>query len=223
MRTVSVTGTGTSTVTPDSAVVRVAAVARGAGVAEAYDAMSAAAATLAEVAARHTERRRVASTGISVWPWHDRDGERQGYEARHSYAIGCPDLPVAGALLAELARAVGDGLAVDSVGLEVTEDRGGGVAAREAAFDDARRRATALAELAGARLGRVRSIVEGDPSSGPGPMPKLAMMRDSGGGIEPGEVTVTSVVTVVWELELLPSGGPTDDLGDERGAQPGEG
>ena len=160
MRTVTVTGTGTSTVTPDSAVVRVAAVARGAGVAEAYDAMSAAAATLAEVAARHTERRRVASTGISVWPWHDRDGERQGYEARHSYAIGCPDLPVAGALLAELARAVGDGLAVDSVGLEVTEDRGGGVAAREAAFDDARRRATALAELAGARLGRVRSIVE---------------------------------------------------------------
>jgi hypothetical protein len=32
-------------------------------------------------------------------------------------------------------------------------------------------------------------------------MPKAAMMRDAGGGIEPGEATVTSVVTVVWELD----------------------
>jgi hypothetical protein len=27
------------------------------------------------------------------------------------------------------------------------------------------------------------------------------MVRDSGGGFEPGESTVTSVVTVVWELD----------------------
>jgi hypothetical protein len=203
MRTVTVTGTGSSTVAPDSAVVRVAAVARGAGVAEAYDAMSAAASALVELAGRHTERRRIASTGVSVWPWHDRDGQRQGYEARHGYAIGCADLAVAGAVLGELAREVGDALAVDSVGLEVTEDHGAGAKAREAAFEDALRRATALAEMAGARLGAVDSIVEGDPSSGPGPMPKMAMMRDSGGGIEPGESTVTSVVTVVWELDPL--------------------
>ena len=54
MRTVTVTGTGSSSVAPDSAVVRVAAVARSAGVAEAYDAMSAAASVLVEVAGRHT-------------------------------------------------------------------------------------------------------------------------------------------------------------------------
>jgi uncharacterized protein YggE len=223
MRTVTVTGTGTSRVAPDSAVARVAAVARGAGVAEAYDAVSAAATALVEVAGRHTEHRRVASTGISVWPWHDRDGQRQGYEARHAYAIGCADLAVAGALLSELAHVVGDGLAVDSVGLEVTEDHGAGSAARQAAFEDARRRATALAGMAGGRLGRVQTVVEGDPSSGPGPMPKLAMARDSG-GIEPGEATVTSVVTVVWELEAeTSSGGPADDLGHEGGAEPREG
>lgn len=201
MRTVTVTGTGSSSVAPDSAVVRVAAMARGAGVAEAYEAMSAAASTLVAVAGRHTERRRIASTGFSVWPWHDREGQRQGYEARHGYAIGCTDLAVAGALLGELAREVGDGLVVDSVGLEVTEDHGAGDAACEAAFEDARRRATALAEMAGARLGAVHSIVEGDPTAGPGPMPETAMVRDSGGGFEPGESTVTSVVTVVWELD----------------------
>jgi uncharacterized protein YggE len=200
MRTVTVTGTGSTTVAPDSAVVRVAALARGAGVAEAYDAMSAAAATLVDVAGRHTERRRVGSTGISVWPWHDRDGQRQGYEARHSYAIGCADLAVAGTLLAELARAVGDGLAVDSVGLEVTEDRGARGQAREAAFEDARERAAALARMAGAELGAVQRMVEGGADSGPGPLPKVAMMRDSAGGLEPGETTVTATVTVAWEL-----------------------
>ncbi len=31
-------------------------------------------------------------------------------------------------------------------------------------------------------------------------MPKMAMMRDSGGGLEPGEASVTVSVTVVWEL-----------------------
>lgn len=201
MNTVTVTGTGTSSVAPDTAVVRLAAVARGAGVAEAYEAMAASAASLVEVAARHTEERRIGSTGITVWPWHDHTGTRQGYEARHAYAIGCGDLGAAGTMLAELAREVGDGLAIDSVGLEVTEDHGAGGQAREAAFHDAKERAAALARMAGAALGSVQTIVEGDAGQGgPGPMPKMAMMRDSGGGIEPGEATVSTSVTVVWEL-----------------------
>ena len=60
MFTVTVTGIGTSRVAPDSAVVRLSAVARGAGVAEAYAAMSKAAAQVVDVAQRHTEERRIA-------------------------------------------------------------------------------------------------------------------------------------------------------------------
>ena len=97
MQTVTVTGTGVVAVVPDSAVVRLAAVARGSGVAEAYAAMAAAAATVVEVAHRRTEERRVASSGISVWPARDHEGREAGYEARHSYAIACPDLATAGA------------------------------------------------------------------------------------------------------------------------------
>lgn len=201
MHTVTVTGTGASRVAPDTAVVRVAAVARAATVAEAYEAMSSSAARLVGVAARHTQERRIASAGITVWPWHDHSGARHGYEARHAHAIGCADLAAAGTLLTELAREVGDALTIDSVGLEVTEDHGAGGKAREAAFHDAKERAAALARMAGAGLGAVQSIVEGDPAQGgPGPMPKAAMVRDSVGGIEPGESTVTSTVTVVWEL-----------------------
>jgi uncharacterized protein YggE len=200
MHTVTVTGTGTSRVAPDSAVVRLAAVGRGSGVAEAYAAMTSAAASIAELARRHTEERRIASTGITVWPWHDGTGAQQGFEARHSYAIGCADLAGAGTMLAALAAEVGDGLAIDSVGLEVTEDHGAGDKAREAAFHDARERAAQLARMAGAGLGAVQSIVEGGADSGPSPMPRLAMVRDAGGGIEAGEVSVSTSVTVVWEL-----------------------
>ena len=198
--TVTVTGTGTRKVAPDSAVVRLAAVGRGAGVAEAYVAMTAAATTLTEVAGRHVEERRIGSTGITVWPTHDREGRPDGFEARHAFAIGCDDLAGAGAMLSELAREVGDGLVIDSVGLEVTEDHGAEGKAREAAFADARERAAALARMAGAGLGAVRTIVEGDATGGPSPTAKLAMMRDSGGGLEPGEASVTVAITVVWEL-----------------------
>jgi uncharacterized protein YggE len=198
--TVTVTGTGTSRVAPDSAVVRLAAVARGSGVAEAYAAMTSAAASIAEVARRHTEERRIASTGITVWPWHDGTGSQRGFEARHSYAIGCADLAGAGTMLAALADEVGDGLAIDSVGLEVTEDHGAGDKAREAAFHDARERAAQLARMAGAGLGAVQSIVEGDAGGGPSPMPRMAMARESFDGLEAGETTVTTSVTVVWEL-----------------------
>jgi len=200
MLTVTVTGTGTARVAPDSAVIRLAAVARGSGVAEAYGAMSAAAASLVEVAGRHTEERRVASAGITVWPARDHEGRETGYEARHSFAIGCADLAGAGAMLSALAAELGDRLAIDSVGLEVTEDHGAGDKAREAAFHDARDRAAQLARLAGAGLGAVQSIVEGDAGHGPGPMAKVAAMRDSAGGLEPGEASVTTSVTVVWEL-----------------------
>ncbi len=202
MHTVTVTGSGARTVAPDTAVARLAAVARGTAVAEAYESMATSAATVVEVAARHTGESRIASTGITVWPWHDQSGTRQGFEARHAYAIGCSDLAAAGAMLAELAREVGDGLAIDGVGLEVTEDHGAGDQALEAAFHDARERAAALARMAGAGLGAVQTIVEGDGGPGGSPMPTVAMMRDSGGGLEAGEATVTASVTVVWELVL---------------------
>ncbi|NYE38505.1 hypothetical protein F4692_003653 [Nocardioides cavernae] len=200
MHTVTVTGTGTSRVAPDTAVVRLAAVGRGSGVAEAFDAMSGAASTIAGVAAAHVEERHVASTGISVWPARDHEGREVGFEARHGYAVGCPDLSVAGELLRRLAAEVGDRLTIEGVGLEVTEDHGAGDKAREAAFHDARDRAAQLARMAGAGLGAVQSIVEGDVGDGPSPMPKVAMARDSAGGIEAGEVSVTTSVTVVWEL-----------------------
>jgi uncharacterized protein len=101
-------------------------------------------------------------------------------------------------MLAELADEVGDHLAIDSVGLEVADDHGAGDKAREAAFHDARDRAAQLARMAGTGLGEVQSIVEGGAADGPSPVAKAAVLRDS--GLQPGQTTISTTLTVVWEL-----------------------
>ena len=145
-RTVTVTGQGSTSVAPDTAVVRVAAVARAAGVAAAFACVA------------RPPRRRSAwwpggtptrsgsrTTGINVWPWHDNQGQQRGFEARHSLAIGCPDLDAAGALLDELATSVGDALAVEGVALEVSDPTAARDQAVAAAYADAVRQAEQLA------------------------------------------------------------------------------
>lgn len=200
MRTVTVTGRGEVLVVPDTAVLRVAAVRRGAGVSEAWAALTDTAATLVDVAARHTERRKVSSRGVSLWPAHDQEGRRAGFEARHTYVVAIDDLATAGRLLADLATTVGDHLVVDSVGLEVTDDPDARVSARERAFADARTKAADLARLAGSELGHVVSVIEGAGGTtepGAGAMFRVAA---EAGGLEAGESAVTADVTVTWEL-----------------------
>jgi uncharacterized protein len=60
-----------------------------------------------------------------------------------------------------LAERVGDRLVVEGVSLVVADREPAEDRAREAAYADARRRATHLAELAGERLGLVASATEG--------------------------------------------------------------
>lgn len=201
MRTVTVTGHGEHTVTPDAAVLRVSVGAKEPEIAAAYDRAGERAVLLREVARRHTDERRVCSTGVSLWPFHDLPDGPRGFEARYSYAISCADLGAAGAVLRELAHEVGEGLQVDDVSLQVTDDSDAVVGAREAAFVDARRRADHLATLAGARLGEVTQVGE---VAGGGPAPRGAMLAMSAeSAIAPGETSVGVGLTVTWELVPL--------------------
>ncbi|WP_426244179.1 SIMPL domain-containing protein [Nocardioides sp. LHG3406-4] len=200
MRTVTVTGHGSAPAVPDSAVVRVAAVRRAAGVAEAFAAVSASVERIGEVARRHTEPHRIASQGLNVWTWHDNQGEARGFEARHGLAIGCPDLTAAGSLLTDLAQEIGDALQLDGVTLEVSDPAAAQGRAREAAYADARERAAQLAALSDATLGAVQQVVEG---GGARPMETGELARaasTSTARIEPGETRIGAGVTVTFEL-----------------------
>ena len=140
----------------------------------------------------------VSSTDLSVWPAHDNEGRRAGFEARHALTITGGDLEAAGALVGRLADEVGDRLQVESVSLSVGDPSAALGEAREAAFAEARSRAEHLAGLADATLGDVQDLAEG---AGP-PVARgteLAAMK-ADVGFAPGQTVLTSTVTVTWAL-----------------------
>ena len=193
-RTVTVSGHGSATAVPDTAVVRVAAVHRGAGMAEALSGAESARAAVVAAAGDLV----VSSTDLSVWPAHDDQGQRAGFEARHALTISGGDLESAGALIGTLAEQVGDRLQVESVSLSVGDPSAALTEAREAAFAEARARAEHLAGLADATLGKVKQIAEG--AGAPVALAtELAAMK-SDVGFAPGQTQITSTVTVTWAL-----------------------
>jgi uncharacterized protein YggE len=200
MRTVTVTGHGESRVVPDSAVVRVAAVHRAAGVAEALAGADSAARQIAATGREHTTPERIGSTSVQIWQAHDNAGAPSGFEARHSLTLRCDDVDAAGALLSALAESVGDRLQLEGVSLDVGDRGPAETAAREAAYADAVDRGTHLAALAGSSLGDPQEVVEGAAVSivGQPRVAKAVAMADV--GLEPGELSVTSSVTVTFQL-----------------------
>jgi uncharacterized protein YggE len=199
MRTVTVTGQGTTRAVPDTVAVRVSAGYRAPGVAEALAGADSAATEIVAVAGQHTDGSRISSTNLNVWPAYDNDGKPDGFEARHSLSISCPDITQAGAMLSELATKVGDRLQVEGLGMEVADTVRAVDQARAAAYADAVARATHLAELAGATLGEVQAMAEG---GSPMPMADLAGGRQLAKAmtIEPGETAIGASLTITFAL-----------------------
>lgn len=194
-RTVTVSGHGSATAVPDTAVVRVAAVHRAAGMAEALSGAESARAAVVAAAGDLV----VSSTDLSVWPAHDNEGQRAGFEARHALTVTGGDLQSAGALVGRLADEVGDRLQVESVSLSVGDPSAALTEAREAAFAEARARAEHLAGLAGATLGQVQDIAEGAGAPVARQAEAFALKADV--GFAPGQTQLTSTVTVTWALD----------------------
>lgn len=198
MRTVTVTGSGEARVAPDSAVARVSASYVAEGVAEALAGADSAARAIAATAREHTAAERIASSGLSVWTHHDRDGDVSGFQAQHTLTIGCADIATAGAMLTALADEVGNRLTIDGVSLEVADHTAALRAAREAAYADAVERATQLAGLAGAELGGPQDVVEGGGMVVPVARQAKAMSADV--SFQPGENAIGASVTVTFQL-----------------------
>ena len=201
MRTVTVTGQGTAREVPDTVVVRVAASQRSQGVAEALAGANSAADEIIAVGREHTDASHSASTNLNVWPAYDNQGQPSGFEARHSLSIACTDVQAAGRLLGELAGRVGDRLQVESLSLEVGDVSRAMAQARAGAYADAVARANHLAELAGVQLGEPQAIAEGGGFAQPMAEGGAMRMKASADlSIAPGETTISSALTVTFEL-----------------------
>jgi uncharacterized protein YggE len=199
VRTVTVTGHAEARVVPDTAVVRVAAVHRATGVADALAGADSAARQIAATGREHTSPERIGTASVQVWPTHDREGDPAGFEARHSVTIRCPDVESAGALLTALAEGVGDRMQLEGVSVDLTDRSPAEAAAREAAYADAVERGTHLAALAGSLLGDPQAVMESAYADAPPGLPKRATLA-AAASLEPGEVSVHASVTVTFQL-----------------------
>ena len=199
MRTVTVVGHGQTRVVPDSAVVRVSAVHRAAGVADALAGADSAAREIVATGRGFTSPERIGSTSLQIWPTHDELNRPDGFQARHALTLSCGDIVAAGALLTALADKIGERLEIEGVSLEVADQSAAVIQARETAYADAVGRATHLAGLAGAELGEPQEVVEGGLAGGPIRMATAAAFSTPV-SLEPGESTVAASVTVTFQL-----------------------
>lgn len=203
-RSVTVTGSGTASVSPD--VVRLdLRIGHEAPVVAA--ALSGAAAQLTIVGTVLREHG-VAETDIrtvdtNVHQRFDNTGSPIGFTAEQRLGVVVRDLDLVGTILEAAASGVGNALLVDGVRLDVADRSEGLRRARDAAFADARAKAEQYAALSGCELGPVLEVAESGAM--PVAMPRMAAMaaHDTAGAmpLEGGDLELYASVTVRWMLD----------------------
>ena len=199
MRTITVVGHGTASASPDtlelSVGVRVRARTATAALAEAADRQRAVVEAIRATGIGPADLR---THTISCQATTDDRGQRiTGYEVSSIVEVRSPDVKGAGALIDLVVRAGGDSTVVHGLSFSIRDESELADQARDAAFDDARRKAERHAARAGVVLGAVQSLDESSVGSGTAPMFRMAAASMP---VEAGETTVRESVSVVFEI-----------------------
>jgi uncharacterized protein len=201
---ITVTGEGVVDGIPDVATLSLGVTTMGDTAAAAMAANSEAlGAVMARLKAAGIAERDLQTSNLSINPnWSVYDsGQRQridGYTAANHLTVQILALDSLGTVLDAAIQEGANTLNGLSFGL--SDPRPAMDAARKAAVEDARARATLLVEAAGATLGPIMSITEGGGYSLPQPMFRQA--ADSAGAVPvaAGEVATTASVTIVFAI-----------------------
>lgn len=123
-----------------------------------------------------------------------------GYRVTNSVVATVRSVDTAGAVIDAATAAGGADVVVQGVTFGLADDTAATVAARDAAFADARSKAEQYAALSGRELGPVVSITEtsGAPTGPPVRMLAAKAMGDVSTPIRPGDVETTVTVDVRW-------------------------
>jgi len=155
---------------------------------------------LAALRAAGIAEKDIRTQDVSVWPQYDTTGQdADGYVARNSVTVTIHELDKAGAVIDAATRAGANevsGPMLTSSGRERLEAQ-----ALEAAVDNARKKADALAKAAGVGLGRVTAMVEGGGTPGPIMLEAARASADKAVPIQPGQEQVQATVTVTFSIE----------------------
>jgi len=204
-RTVTVNGHGTVSVVPDTADLSTGVQAQAATATEALDTVGSSSqdliATLEGVGVATDD---IQTSGLSLWPTYGNDGQRiTGYQASTSVTATVRDVTKVGAVVDALKGLVGEQLTLSGVSFSYDDPEAVLAEARAGAVANAKVRAEQYAEAAGAEVGDVVRIVEGNVSDpivfARAPAPEMA--ADSSMAVAPGSQELSADVTVVFAME----------------------
>jgi uncharacterized protein len=198
---VTVTGQGTMSVAPDTAMIRIGVTSQGKTAKDASDS-NAKQMTAVMTAIKNSgiAERDIRTSRLSLQPqYENKSGTTRllGFRVTNQLTVTIRNIAT---LPAILDRAIAAG-ANEMSGIEfvVSEQSKLLDQARDAAIADAHRKATLYAKAAGAKLGRVVAIIEQGASAPPRP---LAAMRAGAAAVPvaPGEQQLRATVSVSYEL-----------------------
>jgi hypothetical protein len=141
---------------------------------------------------------------LSVNPSYDQtNGKISGYEVTNQVTATLHDIAGAGGIIDAAGDAAGDAVRVQQLSFSIDDDSALRAKARADAVKQAQTQARQLAEAAGVRLGKVRSITES--AGGPPPSPLYKQSMDAAGAapvpIQPGSQKLSVSVEIVYDID----------------------
>lgn len=205
-RYISVTGTGTTNVTPDAVRINAAVSLVAKSSADALAASSTTASAIRKaLVANKVSTKDVATQSVNIYPEYSypQDGGKPvltGYRASQSFVITVRAATTAGAVVDAIVAAGGDNLQINGVTPYVLDSNAATEKARAAAVKNAKAKATSYAKLLGVKLGKVIYLDEtSTPTEFPGVYAASAK-SDAATQIDLGTQKVTVSVSVRWGL-----------------------
>lgn len=204
-RFVTVTGVGTTSVTPDAVRFYASVSALGKSNKEALSTASKSANSVrSALKSAGIATKDIKTSALSVYPEYnytqDRGQELVGYRATQSFTVVVKKAENAGVVIDSVVDAGGDAVQINGVAPFLSDGAAATRLAREAAVADAKSRASTYARLLGERLGRVISVTEQSAPNYAFPVMMAGKAADESTQIDLGETEVSVSITVSWEL-----------------------
>lgn len=203
-RVITVNGSATVFVEPDTAIVSLGARAEAATGAEAMSEINASSQGLTEalIDAGIAEED-IQTSRINLHTKTDDRGEVTGYEASLSVSVTIRDIDAVGATIDAAQQGAGSGFTISGVTFTIADPEAALEQARIDAGADARRRAEQYAEGVGFSLGYVVSVTEyssSEPRMVPADEAAVMDMAEAGPSISPGQLDITVEITVSFSI-----------------------
>lgn len=202
-RTVTVTGEGKVSVTPDTFHFSVSITEQGLHVAKLNKAMSQTSQRVVKLLLEHgVAKKDIQSLQVQLVPWYEYQNNsriQKGFQLSRTIHITVRALNQFDQLIDLVLKTGANG--VDGFRYSFSQPKESYLAALDLAVADAKQRAKRLAAQMQTNVGNVLSIREGGAARQPLPtMEKTMAFADNAGGFLPGEVEVTAQIEVIFEL-----------------------